>query len=227
MNIGEKIKRRRKELGLSAEKIAQKIGVSPATIYRYESGDIKSPRSSVLRPIAEALGMDLYDLVGWEQFILDDFDDKESSNFQLCSEYPDLTPASRMKMRRVPVIGEIAAGVPITANQEYDEYVEVSDTTDARKYDLALRVKGDSMNPRYLDGDLVFIRCQPDVRDGQVAAVVVGEEATLKRVYHVPNGVQLISENPEYNPMLYTEEDVNNIHLIGLAVGFMRWETQR
>ena len=117
MNIGEKIKQRRKELGLSAEEIAQKIGVSPATIYRYESGDIKSPRSSVLRPIAEALDMDLYDLVGWDQFILDDFDDKESSNFQLCSKYPDLIPISQMKMRRVPVIGEIAAGAPITADQ--------------------------------------------------------------------------------------------------------------
>lgn len=227
MNIGEKIKQRRKELGLSAEEIAQKIGVSPATIYRYESGDIKSPRSSVLRPIAKALDMDLYDLVGWDQFILDDFDDKESSNFQLCSKYPDLIPISQLKLRRVPVIGEIAAGVPITANREYDEYIEVPDTADARKYDLSLRVKGDSMKPRYLDGDLVFIRCQPDVRDGQIAAVVVGGEATLKRVYHAPGGVQLISENPEYSPMFYTEDDVNDIHLIGLAVGFMRWETQR
>ena len=167
-----------------------------------------------MQAFADKLGVPIAVLTGTDQNI--DY-----------TRYPDLIPISQMKLRRVPVIGEIAAGVPITADQQYDEYIEVPDTADARKYDLSLRVKGDSMKPRYLDGDLVFIRCQPDVRDGQIAAVVVGGEATLKRVYHVPNGVQLISENPEYSPMLYTEDDVNDIHLIGLAVGFMRWESQR
>ena len=117
----------------------------------------------------------------------------------------------------------IAAGRPILCEEE----LEITDAADVA-CDFALRVAGDSMiGARIRDGDLVFIRRQDDVDDGQIAAVIVDDSATLKRVYHVPGGVQLISENPEYSPMLYTEDDVNDIHLIGLAVGFMRWETQR
>ena len=128
---------------------------------------------------------------------------------------------------QVPVVGQVAAGMPILAEENVEELLTLPKSFVGEGDHFILRVKGDSMKPRYLDGALVFIRCQPDVRDGQIAAVVVGGEATLKRVYHVPGGVQLISENPEYSPMLYTEDDVNDIHLIGLAVGFMRWETQR
>ena len=212
-DFGRLLKQLRIERGLSQEKLAELLGTSKQVISRYESGQ-RAPKITVVQAFADKLGVPIAVLTGTDQNI--DY-----------SRYPDLIPISQLKLRRVPVIGEIAAGVPITANREYDEYIEVPDTADARKYDLSLRVKGDSMKPRYLDGDLVFIRCQPDVRDGRIAAVVVGGEATLKRVYHVPGGVQLISENPEYSPMLYTEDDVNDIHLIGLAVGFMRWETQR
>lgn len=212
-DFGRLLKQLRIERGLSQEKLAELLGTSKQVISRYESGQ-RTPKITVVQVFADKLGVPIAALTGADQ----DAD---------YSRYPDLIPISQMKMRRVPVVGEIAAGVPITADQQYDEYIDIPDTADARKYDLSLRVKGDSMKPRYLDGDLVFIRRQPDVRDGQIAAVVVGDEATLKRVYHVTNGVQLISENPEYGPMLYTEDDVNDIHLIGLAVGFMRWEKQR
>lgn len=218
MTLGEKIANRKSALGITSEELAANAEVPLGTLNKILNGETKNPTGRTLKKLATVLGCSVEYLYGDDHNVLPEFD---------YSRYPNLIPVSQMKTRRVPVIGEIAAGVPITANREYDEYIEIPDTADARKYDLSLRVKGDSMNPRYLDGDIVFIRCQPDVRDGQIAAVVVGEEATLKRVYHVPNGVQLISENPEYSPMLYTEEDVNNIHLIGLAVGFMRWETQR
>lgn len=133
-----------------------------------------------------------------------------------------LTPKSETPMRRVPVLGDIAAGQPIVALREYDEFVEVPDH--GERYDAMLRVKGDSMEPHYLDGDLVMIRYQDDVDDGQIAAVCLDDGVTLKRLYHLKRGLQLVSENPKYPPMVFTDEDVNCTHLVGLAVGYLRWE---
>ena len=206
MTIGTRIKARRKELGISAEALAEKVNVSPATIYRYESGDIRSVKLSVLRPIARALGLDLYALLEEERPLPG-----------------NLIPASQLKMRRVPVLGAVAAGTPIRADREYGEYVELPEEA-AGRYDVALRVEGDSMEPMYLDGDLVLIRCQDDVDDGQVAAICVDDTVTLKHIYHIEGGVQLISENPKYAPMIFTSQNANNVHLVGRAVGFMRWE---
>ena len=73
---------------------------------------------------------------------------------------------------------------------------------------------------RIMDGDIVFIRAQDDVDDGEIAAVVLNDEATLKRVYHIKNGVQLLSENPKYAPMLFTLDDCDSIRILGKAVGF-------
>ena len=87
--------------------------------------------------------------------------------------------------------------------------------------DFALRVTGDSMTgARIFDGDIVFIRRQDDVDDGQIAAVIIDDRATLKRVYHIPNGLQLLSENPKYPPMIFTFADHDSIRIIGKAVSF-------
>lgn len=124
---------------------------------------------------------------------------------------------------RVPVIGATAAGTPILAEREWDEYIPAPDGRG--RADAALRVDGDSMEPHYLDGDYVYIRYQDDVEDGQVAAVCIDDTVTLKKVYHIPNGIYLVSENAAHHPpMTYTSENSNNIHLLGLAVGFFRWE---
>ena len=119
--------------------------------------------------------------------------------------------------RRVPLLGTIAAGAPIYAEQE----LAVADCDNGIHCDFALRVKGDSMiGARIHDGDVVFIRRQDDVADGQIAAVVIDDEATLKRVYHVKNGLQLLSENPKYPPMMFTLAECGVIRILGLAVGF-------
>lgn len=119
--------------------------------------------------------------------------------------------------RRVPLLGSIAAGEPILAEQE----LAVADCDAGIHCDFALRVKGDSMiGARIHDGDVVFIRRQDDVADGQIAAVVIDDEATLKRVYHVKNGLQLLSENPKYPPMMFTLNECGAIRILGLAVGF-------
>ena len=206
MNIGERIKQRRKQLGISAEELAERIGKSPATIYRYENGEISKVDSSMLRPISDALQTTPAHLMGWDE-----------------PSFPTgLIPRSRLSTRRVPILGDTAAGEPIVANRVYDEFIDIPD--DGHRYDAALRVTGDSMSPRYRIGDLALIRYQDDVEDGQVAAVCLDDCVTLKRVYHMPRGIQLLSDNPAHPPQIYMDDEIGSAHLVGLAVGVLHWE---
>ena len=206
MNIGARIKQRRKQLGVSAEELAERIGKSPATVYRYENGDITKVDSSMLRPIADALQTTPAHLMGWDEAPL----------------FPGLVSRDRLALRRVPILGDTAAGEPIVANRVYDEFIDIPE--DGRRYDAALRVVGDSMAPRYQVGDLALIRYQDDVEDGRIAAVCLDDCVTLKRVYHMPHGIQLLSDNPSHPPQVYLDDEVDNIHLVGLAVGVLHWE---
>ena len=129
----------------------------------------------------------------------------------------NLIPIRRVK---IPLLGSIAAGEPIRAEQEYDTYVEAD--ADARS-DYALRVDGDSMEPTILRGDLVFIRQQDDVDDGEIAAVLIDDSATLKRVYHVRNGLTLTSDNlAKYPPRMVTYPEHDTIRILGKAVAYKR-----
>ena len=206
MNIGVRMKQLRKQLGVSAEELAERIGKSPATVYRYENGDISKVDSSMLRPIADALKTTPAHLMGWDE----------------APAAAGLMPRAGLVMRRVPILGDTAAGEPIVANRVYDEFIDIPG--DGRHYDAALRVTGDSMSPRYRIGDLALIRYQDDVEDGQIAAVCLDDCVTLKRVYHMPRGLQLVSENPDHPPQVYMDDDVGSAHLVGLAVGVLHWE---
>ena len=199
VNVGERIKMRRKRLNMSAEELATKIGKSPATMYRYEKGEIDKMDASVLLPIADALSTTPAYLMGWENGL-----------------------EAVTTTKRIPILGDTAAGQPIIANREYEEYIDVP--TDGRKFDAAVRVTGDSMMPNYRIGDLALVRYQDDVLDGQIAVVCLDDEVTLKRIYHMPNGIVLHSDNPKYKPVMISEDDVPNIHLTGRAIGCIRWE---
>lgn len=204
MTIGERIKQRRKELGLSAEEVAEKMKVSAATVYRYESSDILNMGIDKLELIAKALKTTPAYLMGWE-------DENE------LPPYPNIMP---IKTKKFPLLGEIACGEPIFATEEHESYVEAG--ADIRA-DFCLKAKGDSMiNARIMDGDIVFIRKQPTVNNGQIAAVIIDDEATLKRVYYYPEKGKLMlqAENPNYEPLMYVGEELNQIRIIGLAVAF-------
>ena len=124
------------------------------------------------------------------------------------------------EMVQVPLIGSIACGTPITAEQNIKSYVGVPA---AWRADFALECHGDSMAPTICDGDVVCIRSQPEVEQGQIAAVRIGEEATLKHCYYQNGVVQLIADNPSVcPPMVYTGSDLDEIEVEGLAVGFCR-----
>ena len=118
-------------------------------------------------------------------------------------------------------MGEIACGQPILTNEEHETYVEASADIQA---DFCLRAKGDSMTgARILDGDIVFIKEQPMVNNGEIAAVIVDNEATLKRVYYYPERQKLVlnPENPKYEPLVYVGEELNTVRILGKAVCFM------
>ena len=125
-----------------------------------------------------------------------------------------------IKKKRLPLLGSIACGEPVFASEEWEGWVEASDDLNA---DFCLKAKGDSMiNARIYDGDIVFIRKQSMVKNGQIAAVLIDNEATLKRMYydHENNIVQLVAENPSFPPLVYAGEKLNEIRVLGLAVAF-------
>ena len=109
----------------------------------------------------------------------------------------------------VPVYGTVAAGIPLKAIQDIEDYEEITDEM-ARTGDFAaLRIKGNSMLPRFAPGDVVIVKLQNDVNTGDIAIVMVnGDEATCKKIKKTPEGVMLISTNPDYEPMFYTNREI-------------------
>ena len=123
-----------------------------------------------------------------------------------------------IQLKKFRVLGEIACGQPIYANEEYETYIEASCDI---KADFCLIARGDSMiNARIFDGDVVFIRNQPDVENGEIAAVIIDDEATLKRVFKHENRVELRPENPMHKSLNYEGEELNHIRILGKAVAF-------
>ncbi len=122
------------------------------------------------------------------------------------------------EMQRVPLVGVIACGTPILAEQNIIDQVSMPSTIHA---DFALRCKGDSMiNARIFDGDLVYIRQTPTVDNGEIAAVLIDDEATLKRVRIFTDHVILEPENPQYRPLVYWEHEMDEVRILGKAVAF-------
>lgn len=202
MTVGERLKRRRKELGMSAEAVAEKLGCSPSTVYRYENGEINKMGIDKLKPIAEAINTSPAYLMGWE--------DEEA----LPANVSRIEP-----MKKIPLVGQIACGMPILAEQNVEDYVDLPGHIRA---DFALTCKGESMiGAGIRSGDIVYIRQQEEVENGQIAAVMVGEEeATLKRFYAQDGAVQLIAENPTIQPQVFIGRDREKIHIVGLAVAY-------
>lgn len=205
-SIGDRIKKRRLEIGLSVDQVAEKIGKNRATVYRYESSEIEKFPIDILGPLSEALQTTPAYLMGWEN-------DTDSGEFSFPS---NILPMP--KMRKIPLIGTIACGAPILAAENIEKEVDIPDEIHA---DFALRCKGDSMiNARIFDGDLVYIRQQDIVDNGEIAAVLIDDEATLKRVKLYPDHVVLEPENPMYKPFVFWGEEMNTVRILGKAVAF-------
>lgn len=203
MSLSDVLKKRRAELGYTLLEIADKMGVSEATVQRWESGNIKSLRHGRIAQLAEILDVSPASLMGWD-----------ISNNDIPEGFMPVP-----KTVKKPRLGVISCGVPIDNPENFDGYDEVPEHINC---DFTLVCHGDSMiNARINDGDLVYIKQQPIVENGQIAAVLVdGTEKLLKRVYMTEDSIVLQAENPNYTPMVYTKEDMNKVSIIGKAVGF-------
>ncbi len=204
MDVAGRIRSRRLELGLTQKEIAGDIGVAVSTVQRYETGAIDKLKLPVLTAIAGALGVSPAWLLG-------------TSADKTPAPLPDnILPMPAL--RKIPLLGAIACGEPLLAGQNFDGEVDLPAAIHA---DFALRCKGDSMiNARIFDGDTVYIRQQEDVDNGQIAAVLIGDEATLKRVYKYPNRLELRPENPTFPVLQYEGEQLTEVRILGLAVAF-------
>ena len=196
MNVNDRIKQRRTRLGLNVTDVAEELGISRATLYRYEGHDIEKLPISIIEPLAEILKVNPIELMGWERY----------------SDGGDTL---------VPLVGNIACGLPILAEENIEEYIAAPIGCNAN---FALRCKGDSMiNARICDGDIVFIQSQPQCSNGDIAAVLIGDEATLKRFYRYDDTVTLMPENSSYPPLVYRKEELNTLKIRGKAVGFISY----
>ena len=199
--LASRLKAARKAKGLTLDELAARLGTSKQTIHRYENGIISNiPHEKIVR-LAEALEIQPSELMGWSDF----------------SSFNNIVP---VKIKRLPILGSISCGEPIYAEQEHDGYAVTDGHTDA---DFCLIARGDSMTgARIYDGDVVFIRSQSSVDNGEVAAVIINDEATLKRVYYYPDEGKLIltPENAKYAPLVFVVGELDTIKIIGKAVSF-------
>ena len=201
--LSTRVRLRREELGLSQEELAQRMGYrSKSSITKLEKGVNDIPQAK-LEELAQALETTPAYLLGLDV---------------PCPPPPGFEPLPAMTM--VPLVGSIACGSPITAEQNIEQYIGVPAAWHA---DFALTCHGDSMNPTICDGDIVCIRCQPEVEQGEIAAVRIGEEATLKHFHRQGDTVMLLADNAAVcPPKIYTGPQLEEIQIEGKAVGFCR-----
>lgn len=205
-----RIKELRKKNGFSQQKLAEILNVHQTAISQWETGRT-SPDIEIANKLSIVFNESIEYLLGLEN------GDRASAAVDFSAVARNILP---LKTKKVPLLGSIACGEPIFANAEHGEFVLTSDNIDA---DFCLRAKGDSMSgARILDGDIVFIRKQETVENGQIAAVMIGDEATLKRVYYHPenNKLVLAPENPAYEPLMYVGAELEEVRILGRAVAF-------
>lgn len=206
MGMAERIKERRKALGYTQTELGLKLGLQASAIAKYENGRVKNMKRSVIANMAKVLECSPAYLMGLED---------EETFISLQNIYP-------IELKRFPLVGKIACGKPKYANEDRESYIMAG--TDI-KADFCLKASGDSMvGARILDGDIVFIRKQEMVNNGEIAAVVVNNdnEATLKRLFYYKEKSLLIlkAENPTYEDLIFQGEELNEVHILGKAVAF-------
>ena len=203
MEIKDILSQRRKELSMTMKQVADKVGVSEGTISRWESGKIADMRRDKIMAYAQALNISPAIIMGW--------DNVDSSS----------TSESIHAGKRIPVLGSVAAGIPIDAIEDVLDWEDISEDMAKTGEFFGLRIKGDSMQPRIVEGDVVIVRQQPDADSGDVVIVQVnGDKATCKRLAKYSSGISLISFNPAYEPMNYTNEQIERllVTIIGKVV---------
>lgn len=188
---------------LNNVELSKIVGVSESTVGKWLLQKA-TPRMGAIEQMARYFGIQKSDLLE-ERTALDIF------------AFDNIIP---VQTKRIPILGTIACGEPVFADEDWQGYVEAGEDLNA---DFALRAQGDSMiNARIFDGDLVFIRKQTSVANGEIAAIIIEDEATLKRVFfHEDSGLlELRPENPAHRILAYPADKLDEIHILGKAVAF-------
>ncbi len=206
MDMGQKIYNLRVQKGLTLEELGNMVGVGKSTVRKWENGMIANMKRDKILKVSDALDTTPAYLMGWEE---------EENIVKLDNVF-------QIELKRFPLLGEIACGLPTYANEDRESYIMAGTNIQA---DFCLKTKGDSMiNARIYDGDIVFIRKQDIVDNGEIAAVVVNNEneATLKRFYYYAEKGMVIlkAENPAFKDLIFTNEELDNFHVLGKAVAF-------
>ena len=208
-NLSSVLKRKRKELGLTLAQVADMMGVSEATVQRWESGNIKSVRYDKINKLAQVLKVEPSEIMGWNT--------SKQEDDKLEKFGADIIDLSHMK--RIPILGRIRAGMPIYAAENVEGYT-LTDLNGGAEY-FGLRVTGDSMNAaRIHEGDIVIVRRQDIVENGQIAVVLIdGQDATLKRFNRDGDIVTLMpqSTNPKNKALTYNLKN-SSVKILGLVV---------
>lgn len=204
--------------GMKQIELATRSGISKYSISHYLKGDWEGKQDAVYE-LARALNVSEAWLMGYDVPA-----ERSAPKVSVQLDKKPTIPPGFMplpKMRKVPLIGAIACGGPITAIQNREG--DVNAPVDMR-CDFALKCQGESMIGAGIhDGDVVYIRIQPEVENGEIAAVRIGEEATLKRVYLHNDYIELRPENPAFESIIRRREEMNDVQIEGKAVGWMHW----
>ena len=215
--FAERLRSLRQEKGWSQQRLADELKLSKSSVNMYERGE-REPGFETMEAIADLFNVDMNYLYGRTDIKV--ADPIVRNDIHISTEPtipPGFEPMPEMDM--VPLVGRIACGTPITAEENVEQMVCVPSRWHST---FTLTCKGDSMEPRFHDGDLVAIRSQPEVENGEIAAVRIGEEATLKYVYLHENFIELRPENPAFSSIILSREDMNNVVIEGKAVGLCR-----
>lgn len=202
-DLSAKIKHLRTSHGLTLEQVANQVGVGKSTVRKWETGMIENMRRDKIAKLATALHTTPGYLMGWE-------------------DAPTDLPSNALpmpKMKKIPRVGRIACGEPITSEENIEDYDDAPMEWHA---DFSLVCVGNSMSPKIEDGDVVAIRKQPHVNNGEIAAVRIGDEATLKMVFLHQDYIELRPVNPAYPSIIRRLEQIDEIRIEGKAVGLFR-----
>lgn len=215
--FAERLRSLRQEKGWSQQRLADELKLSKSSVNMYERGE-REPGFETMESIADLFNVDMNYLYGRTDIKIADPIVRNDTHTPKKPIPPGFRPLPEMV--QVPLIGTIACGTPITAEQNVKSYIGIPAAWHA---DFALECHGDSMAPTICDGDVVCIRSQPEVEQGQIAAVRIGEEATLKHFYRQGDVVSLIADNPaSCPPMVFAGQELEEMAIEGLAVGYCR-----
>lgn len=188
---------------LKPNQVAQQIGIASGTITKWKQGAY--PRDPQLKKVADYFGVPI------SYFSESDVSATASLAIRMARD-PAFAEQVRLRGVRVPVYGNVAAGIPIEAITDIEDYEEITQEMAAKGEYAALRIHGDSMEPRMTEGDVVIVRLQETIESGETAIVMInGGDATCKKIMRTDEGIMLISTNPKYSPIFYSNKQIEEL----------------